>query len=595
MKRVCDLITEFLIQKSVKDIFMVSGGGSMFLTDGLASNDKINKICCHHEQAVAMAVTGYAKYKGFGCGFVTTGCGGTNTITGLLNAWQDSTPCMFISGQCKTKELIGNVSVPIRQFGVQEADIVSLVQSITKYAVTIKDANKIIYELEKAYEIANEGRPGPVWIDVPIDIQQAYVEEDQLIHFKVEKKEHKSTGLDQVVEDLNQAKRPVIIAGHGIRLANGINEFEEFIEKYNIPFVFSRLGFDLLPGTHPLNIGGIGNTGTRHGNFAVQNADYVLVLGSRLCVSTTGYTYELFAREAKVCVVDIDENEHMKDTIHIDQFIHMDVRKFLEEIIQCDIQMVCKDWIGRCLEWKRKYPSCTREHYDASKGISMYAFVNELSKKMSEEAVVITDAGSTQYVPAQALITSNKKQRYITSGAQGEMGFSLPASVGVCVAHEKKETIVIVGDGSIQMNIQELQTISHNKLPVKIFVWDNDGYLSIRETQQRAFEGRYLGVDANSGVSFPDMKKLCDAYGIKYYCCEKIEKLGNTLEAVLKEKSPTMCIIKCIKDEKLLRTVSSKKLKDGRVISLPIEDMIPFLERKEFNENMIIEPVNVEE
>lgn len=596
-KRVCDIITEFLVSIGIKDVFLVSGGGSMFLIDGLACNKELNAICCHHEQAAAMAAVGYAKYKGYGTAFFTTGCGATNSITGLLHAWQDNTPCMFIAGQCKTHEVITSIDVPIRQFGIQEADTISIVKSITKYAKMVKNKEDILYELEKAYYISNEGRKGPVWLDIPMDVQSAIVETEKLKHFNIneEKIDRKvdctNEEIEEIKEALENAKRPVIIAGQGIRLANAIPEFKTFVEKLNIPVVFSRLGLDILPTEHPLNIGRIGNKGTRFGNFTVQNADFILVLGSRLSISTTGYDYKLFARSAKIYVIDIDLYEHLKSTVKIDKIINADLKNVFNKLL-CINNKNIKEWLEKCQEWKVRYPVCTKEHYDDTNGISLYAFTNELSNYLKEDAVVVTDAGSAVYVPAQAIHLYNEKQRYITSGAQAEMGFTVPGTIGVCVARGNKEVIGITGDGSLQMNIQEFQTIKYNQLNIKLFVWNNDGYLSIRETQRRIFNGRYLGTDKTSGISFPDLEKIAIAYGITYYKVRSINELKSVLNEIMKLEKPIICEVMCIKDESILTAVTSKKLPDGSVISLPIEDMQPFLNREEFNANMIIQSIN---
>ena len=598
--RVCDLIVEYILDNGIDDVFMVSGGGLMFLTDGLACNPRINKVCCHHEQAAAMAAVAYAKYKGMGCAYVTTGCGGTNTITGVLNAWQDNTPCLFISGQCKRKETLQYMDLPIRQVGVQEADIVSIVRSITKYAVMIEHAEDVLYHLEKAFYLAKNGRPGPVWLDIPMDIQSAEIDKECLKHFmpaelKPVKTEAGIKEISGLLEDLKRAERPVILAGHGVRLAGAVEELSEFTHKYHIPVVFSRLGTDLMPTMDDLNIGRIGNKGTRAGNFALQNADLVIAIGSRLSVSSTGQEYEYFAREAKVVVVDIDKYEHLKNTVHVEQIIQADAKDVLQKLLQKPQNMDYSGWASKCLEWKNKYPACLPEYYaDDSQGINMYLFVEELSKYFKKDSVVVTDAGSAVYVPPQAIKTSTREQRYITSGAQAEMGFTLPAAIGVCVARGSGEVLAITGDGSLQMNIQELQTLVYHNYPVKLFIWNNDGYLSIRATQNKFFEGRFIGTDSTSGVSFPDIRKLAEAYGIAYYKMDTIQDIQSKLPKVLESDGPVLCDVKIIRDQEVIPSVSSKKLPSGELVSVPIEDMYPFLPREEFYKNMIVKPVEKE-
>ena len=594
--RVCDYIANYIYENGIHDVFMVSGGGLMFLTDGLACKKQMNVICCHHEQAVAMAACAYGKYKGMGCGYVTTGCGGTNAMTGLLNEWQDNTRCIFISGQCKRKETLRNVGVATRQIGVQEADIVALVEPITKYAVMINNPYDIRYHMEKAFYLARHGRPGPVWIDVPMDIQSYELGENELRGFSADELiKEKETATDKeiqnIVKDFTTAKRPIIIAGQGIRLSGAIDRFEKLVHNHNIPFVCSRMGTDVLPTEDTLNIGRIGNKGTRAANFAVQNADYVLALGSRLSVSSTGQQYEYFAREAKVVVVDIDKYEHTKNTVHIDRVVNADIADVLEKL-KLPENLVYDDWRNKCLHWKKKYPVCIPQYYDSTEGINMYVFIEELSKVFRKDSVLIGDAGSAVYVPAQGIKTTTKEQRYITSGAQAEMGFSLPAAVGVSVARGKGEVLAVTGDGSLQMNIQELQTLKYYQFPIKLFVWNNDGYLSIRATQRKFFKGRFIGTDATSGVSFPDLQKIADAYGIRYCRIDEVATIHEKLLEVMAYNEPVICEVMCIRDQAVVPTISSKQLADGTLVSMPPEDMYPFLDREEFLREMIVKPLD---
>lgn len=595
--RVCDLIADYIYKNGIEDVFMVSGGGLMFLTDGLVCNSKLNKVCCHHEQAAAMAAVSYAKYKGIGCAYVTTGCGGTNTVTGVLNAWQDNTPCVFISGQCKRKETLEYVGLPIRQVGVQEADIIAIVRSITKYAVMVNHTEDILYHLEKAFYLAKNGRPGPVWLDIPMDIQSAEVDESGLKHFDpIELKPLKTKPsvkeIEGLIQDLEKAQRPVFIAGQGVRLSGATEELYGLVHKHNIPVVFSRLGTDVMPTMDDLNIGRIGNKGTRAANFAVQNADLVIAIGSRLSVSSTGQEYEYFAREAKVIAIDIDKYEHLKNTIHIEQIIQADVKEVLLKLLEKPWGKSYSDWAIKCLDWKQKYPVCLPEYYeDDSQGINMYLFVEELSKYFKDDSVLIGDAGSAVYVPPQGIKTFSKDQRYITSGGQAEMGYTLPATIGVCVAREGKEVLGITGDGSFQMNIQELQTLVYHHFPVKLFVWNNDGYLSIRATQNKFFDGRFIGTDNTSGISFPEISKIAEAYGIDYFRIDTIQDIREQMPLIMSKTGPVLCEVKIIRDQEVIPTVSSRKMADGRLISAPIEDMYPFLPREEFNSNMIAKPV----
>lgn len=595
MIRVADYIANYIHELGVRDVFMVSGGGMMFLSDGLALHPDISVTCTHHEQAAAMAAVGYAKYcEGFGVAYVTTGCGGTNAVTGLLDAWQDNVPCLFISGQCKRKETIRTIGLKLRQVGVQEADIIAVVESITKYAIMVSDPKQIAWHLDKAVFLARSGRPGPVWLDIPMDVQGAMIDETSLVRFAADQEpadyqsEPSYTELQAVAELLATAKRPIIVAGQGVRLAGAIPALRRFIETYRIPVVASRLGIDMLPSDHPLFIGRIGNKGDRAGNFAVQNADLVLSLGSRLSVSSTGHEYHTFAREARIVVVDIDPIEHRKNTVRIDRFINADVAAFLKRITLASPPETSA-WTTTCLRWKTQWPVCLPEYAD-SELVNLYYFTDRLTRMMSDKAVVVSDAGSAFYVVAQAGQFTGA-QRWVTSGGQADMGYTLPAAVGVSVARNGGEVLAVTGDGSFQMNIQELQTIAHNRLPVKLFVWNNDGYLSIRASQSKFFERRFIGTDSSSGLSFPDTRKIAEAYGLPYFKIALSSELESVLAEVLAHSGPVVCEVMCIRDQEIVPSVASYRKEDGSMVSRPIEDMYPFLDREEFRREMIIAPL----
>ncbi|HSA31442.1 MAG TPA: thiamine pyrophosphate-binding protein [Candidatus Omnitrophota bacterium] len=597
--RVADYVADFIYRQGISDVFMVTGGGMMFLADGVACHRKLRAVFNHHEQACAMAAVSYAKYtNNLGAVIVTTGCGGTNAITGLLDAWQDNTPCIFISGQVKRKETIRNSELKLRQFGVQEVDILSLVAPITKYAVMVNDTSDIAYHLEKAVFLAKTGRPGPVWLDIPLDVQGANLSENSLRHFSKEERMElcenpvvDPNDISGLCKDLARSVRPIVVAGQGVRLSGSLREFGQFIDLNQLPVVVTHLGIDLLPARHPLFIGRIGNKGDRAGNFALQNADLVLVLGSRLSVSSTGHEYQNFARGAKVYVVDIDREEHKKKTVKIDRFIYAHLLNFLAEMLKQKIQRPnAGTWIQQCREWASKWPVCLPEYSKTSGGINLYYFIDLLSKKLKRNATVVTDAGSAAYVAAQGL-KLRSGQRFIAPGAQGEMGYTLPGTIGVCFANKNKETIGITGDGSFQMNLQELQTIVQYDLPIKLFVFNNNGYLSIRSTQKKFFNGRLLGTDKSSGISFPDLKKIARAYGIKYYSAKSPKNLESVMLQVLSEKCPVICELMCLEDQEIIPTVASFRRNDGTLVSKPLEDMYPFLSREEFFKNMIVEPL----
>jgi len=595
--RVVDYIADKLSEIGVKDVFTLTGGGAMFLNDCVAKHPDLRAICNHHEQACAMGAVGYAKYtNGYGVAVVTTGCGSTNAITGLLEAWQDNVSCIFLSGQVNKSQTTYNLNIGVRQLGVQEANIVDVVRPISKYSVMVTDPDRIPFEMEKAIDIAKKGKPGPVWIDIPLDIQGAYIDPDKCLHYQPYdawiKKEVTQDETKTLTEMFSRSKRPVLLVGNGVRLSDATKELKTFVEKYNVPTVATFLGVDLLESDHPLMIGRVGIKGNRAANFTLQNSDLLITVGTRLGVPVIGYNYETFAREAKIVVVDIDTEEHRKKTIKIDKFVQADAKEFFNTVKFA--KPSGKKWSDTCLEWKQKWRICNPEWDQNKEGIDLYYFTDKLSKANKDDSVVVSDAGSAYYVPAQFLDIRDK-QRYVTSGAQADMGFTIPAAIGVSVAKDFGEVVGITGDGSFQTNIQELQTIKHYNLPIKLFVWNNHGYLSIRTTQRKFFDGRFIGVDKDSGVSLPDIKKITEAYGLKYIKIETVEELEDGIQEVLDYDGPVVCEVMCQKWQEVIPTLISTKTKDGRIVSRPFEDMYPLLTREEFCDNMIIDPINYEE
>ena len=600
MIKLSDYIVKFLEHNGVKDIFMLTGGGCMHMVDSFGNSKKIRYICAQHEQACAMAAEAYAKYKNdIGVVLVTSGPGVTNTITGVAGAYLDSVPCLFISGQAKRPQTVFNEkNAKLRQFGIQEINVIPLVDSICKYAVMVNEPEKIRYYLERALYLARSGRPGPVWLDIPLDVQSAKIDEKNLMSFdpselhdeySIKPTEHE---LAEVVRSLKEAKRPVIIAGHGIRLSGACQEFVSLVEKLNIPVVTPIMGIDVIPTGHRNYVGRIGVKGTRAGNFAMQNADLILSIGSRLAIPVVGHEYKLFARDAKVIVVDIDPEEHKKHTIKINKFINSDAGAFinaLRKLIKKPSLKATSFWIKKCQQWKQKYPVCLPEYKKATGEINFYYFVEALNKKIKNNIPVISDAGSAFYVVSQAVYI-HPNQRYITSGALATMGFGVPAAIGVSVANNNKSVITITGDGSFQQNIQELQTIVHYKLPVKIFVINNKGYLSIRQTQKRFFNGHLVGEGLDSGVTFPDNQKIANAYGIKYVKLTN-SNLNKGLDEVLKSNGPVLCEVMSQEDQLIIPTNTTKINSNGVMASKPLEDMYPFLSREEFKREMIIKPL----
>lgn len=597
MIRVSDVIVDFIYGLGVDTIFTVTGGGAMFLNDAVAAHPQMKAVCNHHEQACAMGAVGYAKLRnGYASAILTTGCGATNAITGLLDAWQDNVPCFFVSGQVKRKETTHNASVPLRQLGVQEADIVSVVKPLTKYAVMVNDPQDILFELEKAAFLAKSGRPGPIWIDVPLDVQGATVDMELLRHFipnanETLKPRPSENAINELRNMLSSAKRPIIIAGNGIRLGGAVEQFRQFVEDTNIPVGVSYLGADLLASEHPQYVGRLGIKGDRAGNFAVMNADLVISIGCHLSVALTGFEYDLFAREANLVVVDIDPNEHLKNTVKIDQFIHSDVVEFFSTCTSIKPMDAWQTWGVTCRKWRDQWPVCLATYATGKDGINKYSFIEKLKDHLKPDSVVVSDAGSSYYVTSQSLKIRDQ-QRYVTSGAQADMGFTLPAAIGVSAAMDGGEVVGITGDGSFQMNIQELQTLVHHQFPVKLVVWNNNGYLSIRATQLKFFSGREIGTDPASGVSFPSTEKIADAYGIAFLRVSELAALDDALSKMMSSSGPMILEVMCPQNQEIIPTASSKKMPDGRMVSKPLEDMYPFLDRAEFLANMIIQPLD---
>jgi len=560
--RVADYVIDQIYKAGCEHIFLVTGGGAMFLNDAVAAHPKIKSICNHHEQASAMGAVAYAKYNNsLAAVNVTTGCGGTNAITGLLDAWQDSVPVIFVSGNVNRPHMAPD---GVRNLGVQEANIIDIVKPITKYSVVVNNPEDIDEVMKDAIRIATHGRPGPVWIDIPMDVQGAEF---------------------VTVEDLvKQAERPLILAGNGINCADARDEFKNFILRTNIPVVTSYNGVDLISSNDPNYVGRVGVKGTRAGNFAMQNCDLLLVIGCRLPVPVTGYNYTTFAREAKVVVVDIDRDEHSKETVKIDRFIHRDAKDFFNNNKFFGSRT---DWNETCLRWRDQWPVCPDKNL--SEKVDLYYFTKCLNDLKREDDVVISDAGSSFYVCSQAT-TITDKQRYITSSSQAEMGFTIPACIGAAFA-KGGDVIGVTGDGSFMMNLQELQTIAHYNLPVKLFVWNNDGYLSIRTTQKKFFEGREIGTDESSGVSIPNIKYVVKSFGIEYVRAD-VDCLEGSIATALDYNGPIVCEVFCEKWQEVVPTMQGRKNADGTISAPPLEDMYPFLSREEFYDNMIIKPLD---
>ena len=586
--RVADYIIDYIYKRGTDTIFTLAGGGAMFLNDAVIQHKKIRYICNHHEQACAMAAEAYAKIgEKVGAVMVTSGPGSTNAITGLMEAYQNSIPVIFISSQAKKSQMVAFSGVPtLRQFGIQEVNIIPIVKSLTKYAAIVEQPEDVKYHLEKAYNEMLSGRPGPVWLDIPPDIAATELPKDlkKFLFPKKEVNKKLSNQIRQVINLIENAKKPLIIAGGGIKLAHARDEFLQLINKFKVPVVVPDMGIDLLEYSHPCYIGHGGTRGDRAGNIVIQQADLIIILGSRLAVPFTGHEYDKWAPNAKKIVVDIDPGEHQKKTIKIDLFIKSDVKEFINKLslnIKDRLQLV--SWLKKCQNIKKNYAlKLVTVSTDKTNHINMYEAVGEITNQSKPGDIFTTDAGITAYVTTQSL-KIKKNQRLILPGATLTMGYNLPAVIGIWAANKKRRIICITGDGSFQLNIHELQTIAHHKILAKIFITNNQGYLAIRTTQKNFFQGRLIGEGKKSGVSFPDNKKIAYAYGLKYFKAETKKELKKVIHDALNFNGAVLCDLSLPYWQDTL-SVSSKQLESGKIVSLPIDDMYPFLSEEEMTQ-----------
>lgn len=596
--KVAAYVEQFLAKQGVEHIFTVTGGGAMHLNDAFGHSERLQCIYNHHEQACAIAAEGYARLTGrVAAVCVTSGPGGTNALTGVLGGWQDSIPMFIVSGQVKRETTTLYTGTPVRQLGDQEFQIVTCAETMTKYAVMITEPKEIRYHLEKAWYLCMHGRKGPVWLDIPLDVQAAVVEEDELFGFDESCPEYASVvqsenpvydeaATAEIIEKIRQAKRPVIFAGTGIRLGNAYQEFLDCIEALKIPVVTAWNAHDLLKDEHPLYCGRPGTVGTRGGNFVVQNCDLLFVLGSRLNIRLISYNYRNFAKNAHKIIVDIDEKELHKPTVKADMPVHADVKDVMRALAKAvgaarePITGDHTEWLSRCREVNGKYPAVLPEHY-RSHELNPYVFIKEFTQRLSEGDVVVCGNGSACVMTFQAAVVKGGQRLFTNSGCAA-MGYGFPAAVGVCFARGGRRVICIDGDGSFQMNLQELQTVVHHRLNLVIVILNNNGYHSIRQTQSNLFEPPLVGVCADNGISFPDMEKIAYAYGIAYRRIDAADGLSEKLEEALAQEGPL--ILEAVVDPKqnFEPKLSSKVLPDGTMVSPEPDDMYPFLSREEY-------------
>lgn len=576
---------------NVEHVFMVSGGGAMHLNDSFGKY--IPYVCNHHEQACAIAAEGYARVnQKLAVVNVTTGPGGLNCLNGVFGQWTDSVPVLYVSGQVKQSTTLASCpNIPLRQLGDQEVDIVACVKPLTKYAVTLADANDIEYVLEKAVYLATHGRPGPVWIDIPINLQAAMIDESKLKQYDSAEDELFLPDIDKEIDTLQEmlksSERPLIIAGHGITISKSKDEFLKLVEKLNIPVVTTMNGFDTISDDNENFIARIGTVANRAGNFVLQNADLVISIGSRNNIRQVSYNWENFAKNAKLVSVDIDKAELDKPTVRPDLKINADAKDFIMKALKKLEQKKVSKWIGFCKNLKEKYPPVSEAPRVAHNPIEPYYFVDKLIECFKEGEVIVGGNGTAFLLPFQVGKVKNN-QRYIWNSGDASMGYDLPAAIGACFANDCKRTVCLAGDGSIMMNLQELQTIKHYNLPIKLFVLNNNGYISIQQTQKNFFEGRMTACTENSGVSIPDFIKVGKAFGLETVKIDSLTNLELQIENVLEKQGPVLCEVMLSPDYIFAPKLSAKKLADGTMISPSLEDLYPFLDRKEYEENMIV-------
>ena len=608
--RLADYVADFLVKKGVTDVFSVVGGGAMHLNDAIGHKEGLKVTYNHHEQACAIAAEAYARLDNkIAAVCVTTGPGGTNALTGVVGGWLDSIPMFIVSGQVRydttARYAFKETGAVLRAMGDQEYDIVKSVEPMTKYAKMIEDPYDIRYALEKAWHLATTGRPGPVWIDIPVNFQGCFIETDDLRGYDPTKDDAKlppsvsDDVIETIIEKIKNAKRPVLHAGYGIRLSGGYSAFRDVIDKLNIPIVTYWNAVDLIENEHPLYCGRAGNMGDRPGNWAIQNADLILAIGTRISIRQVGYNYTTWARAAEVIMVDIDEGELKKHTLHVDMPVHADAKDFLEKlgaalskdgVLTDGTLFKGADWLEKCAGWRDNYP-VVQEHQKQENGstANVYAFVDYLSSRLPENSITAVSNGACCVVGNQAY-RIQKGSRMANNSAIASMGYGLPAAIGTCIGGGTRDTICLEGDGSIMMNLQELQTIITNKLPIKIFLINNNGYHSIRITQTNLFsEHTKVGIGPESGdLSFPKFALIAKAFGYEYLSAHSNAEMREVVDKALGTEGPIFVEIFTDTAQVWEPKSSTKRLEDGTLVSPPLEDLAPFLPREELEQVMCI-------
>lgn len=590
--KVANYISQFLVNHNITDCFMVTGGGAMHLDDAIGHQEGIHCTFNHHEQACAIAAEGYARMTGkIAAVCVTSGPGGTNALTGVMGGWMDSIPMFIISGQVKRETTIWACpELNLRQLGDQEFNIIDSVRNMTKYAVMITNPQEIAYHLEKALFFALNGRCGPVWLDIPLDVQGTRIETDSLIHFNAEQEipwitpRVKQSMVDILLERIKAVKAPLVLAGTGINLGKAREKLLAFLSKYQIPVVTAWNANDTVAFDNAYYVGMPGTVGMRSGNFAVQNCDLLISLGCRMNIRMIGYNHFDFAKNAFKVVVDIDDRELIKPTVLVDLPVHADVGDFLDRMMEQEYQpqVKHKQWLQWCKDLLYRYPVVKRDFYNEGNGfINPYVFIDKLFTCLDPDDRIICGNGSACVITFQAA-KIKQGQRMFTNSGCAAMGYGFPAALGVAVSDNSLRTICIDGDGSIMMNMQELATVAYNKLNLKIFILNNNGYLSIRQTQRNLFKPPFIGIDKESGLGFPDFAKLANAFGLQYFSLYNETEAAATLHKVLNSDGACLCEVIVDPEQSFEPKSSSKVLPDGRIVSPSLDDMAPFLPREEF-------------
>lgn len=604
-QKVSDYIADFIVEHGIRDLFTVPGGLAMHMNDSFGHKEGLRVTYQHHEQACAMAAEAYARMgTGMAAVCVTAGPAAVNALSGALGCYMDSLPVIIFSGQTRIPTMVKAVGLPVRSRGTQECDIVSMVTPITKYAVTVESPLRIRYHLEKAFYLARAGRPGPSWLDVPLDVQGAVVETDELVGYDTAEDSEAAarkipeSAVTKTLDMIERSVRPTIFPGNGIRIAGAHDEFMELVDLLGIPVTDGVSSVDAMPEDHPLFAGRSGSTGTRAGNFVLQNSDLLLSIGCRQSYMQTGFNTDAWARCAYKILCDIDVNEVMKPDLKADLPVVGDAKDFIEALIRGARERGATRenplfkgdaWREQCLAWKYKYPAVTEKHFETAEAgrSNIYAFYSVLSDLLPEEQIICVSVGTSRVVGSQ-IFRIKKGQRFITNPNTAAMGFDLPAVIGAARATDRP-VVAVTGEGSLMMNLQEFQTLKHNKIPFKLFVVNNEGYHSVRQTQQGFFNTSLVGVGTESGdLSFPDLSALVPAFGFTYTEVRDSSLLREKMSEFLSSDGSGVCQIFVTKKQKTEPKLSSRKLPDGSMVSASLEDMFPFLDREEFAENMFI-------